>query len=303
MVSRKASVFKQIDAGVLSVGYSEYGPPGGDCIVLLHGFPYDANAYSEVAPILAAANYKVIVPYLRGYGPTHFLSSATVRSGQQAALGYDLHALLDALQIETTLLAGYDWGGRAACIVAALWPNRVKALVTGGGYAIQRIEVAMKPEEPEVELRYWYQYYFHGERGRAGLAHYRYEFCRLLWRLWSPDWRFDEATYARTASSFDNDDFVDVVVHSYRHRFGLAAGDPALEDIERQLAASPPITVPSLALEGGRDGVTPPWSSGQLDHLFVNALRREVIPKVGHNLPQEAPQKFAAAVLELARLS
>ena len=238
-------MLKQIDAGVLKVGYVEYGAPKGTCVVLLHGFPYDANAYSEVAPILVAAQYRVIVPYLRGFGPTRFLSSDVPRSGQQAALGHDLKALLDALQIETALLAGYDWGGRAACIVAALWPNRVIGLITGGGYNIQRLEGALKPQEPEAELRYWYQYYFHGERGRAGLAEYRREFCRLLWRLWSPNWQFDETLYAKTAESFENEDFVDVVVHSYRHRFGLAPGDPAFEDIERHLAVSPAITVPS----------------------------------------------------------
>ncbi len=294
-------MLKQIDAGVLSVGYVEYGAPKGICVVLLHGFPYDANAYSEVAPILAAANYRVIVPYLRGFGPTRFLSADTPRSGQQAALGYDLKALLDELQIETAILAGYDWGGRAACIVAALWPNRAIGLVTGGGYNIQRIEGALRPEKPEAELRYWYQYYFHGERGRAGLAEHRREFCRLLWRLWSPNWQFDEALYTKTAESFENEDFVDVVVHSYRHRFGLAAGDPAFEEIERHLAGSLTITVPSIALEGTGDGVTPVGCYSDLDHLFVSGFNRQVIPQVGHNLPQEAPHEFAAAVLEVSR--
>ncbi len=294
-------MLKQITAGVLSVGYEEYGAQKDNCVVLLHGFPYDVNAYSEVAPILALANCRVIVPYLRGYGPTRFLSSATFRSGQQAALGYDLIALLEELQIGTTLLAGYDWGGRAACIVAALWPNRVNGLVTGGGYNIQRIEGELKPEKPEVELRYWYQYYFHGERGRAGLTEYKHEFCRLLWRLWSPNWKFDEDTYAKTAPSFENDDFVDIVIHSYRHRFGLVAGDPIYEEIEKRLAFSPAITVRSIALEGAGDGVTPVGSYSHLDHLFVNGLKRQVIPLVGHNLPQEAPQEFAAAVLDVAR--
>ena len=296
-------MLKQIDAGVLKVGYVEYGAPNGMCVVLLHGFPYDANAYAEVAPLLGAAQYRVIVPYLRGFGPTRFLSSDVPRSGQQAALGQDLKALLDALQIETALLAGYDWGGRAACSVAALWPHRVTGLVTGGGYNIQRIEGALTPQEPEAELRYWYQYYLHGERGRAGLAEYRRAFCRLLWRLWSPNWRFDETLYAKTAESFENEDFVDVVVHSYRHRFGLAPGDPAFEDIERRLAVSPAITVPSIALEGTGDGVTPPGSYSHLDQLFVNGLQRHVLPQVGHNLPQEAPQEFAAAVLEVSRRS
>ncbi len=292
---------KQIEAGVLSVGYLEVGPPKGDCAVLLHGFPYDVNAFSEVALVLAAANFRVIVPYLRGYGPTRFLSPATPRSGQQAALGYDLKSLMDALQIETAILAGYDWGGTAACVVAALDPNRVHGLVITGGYKIQHIEGAQKPEPPENELRYWYQYYFHGERGRAGLAKYRREFCRLLWQQWSPNWQFDEATYAKTAESFENEDFVEVVIHSYRHRFGLAAGYPAYEEIERRLAATPMIEVPCIALEGGGDGVTPAGSYGHLDHLFTGGLTRRVIPRAGHNLPQEAPNDFAAAVLDLAR--
>jgi pimeloyl-ACP methyl ester carboxylesterase len=299
--SWKISMMKQIAAGVLSVGYAEYGAPKDKCVVLLHGFPYDVNAYIEVAPILAAANHRVIVPYLRGYGPTRFLSSDTPRSGQQAALGYDLKSLLDELQIETAIIAGYDWGGTAACVLAALYPKRVNGLVITGGYKIQQIDAAMKPEQPEDELRYWYQYYFHSERGRAGLAKYRREFCRLLWQQWSPNWEFDEEIYAKTAESFENDDFVDVVIHSYRHRFGLVAGDPAFEEIERRLAGSPVITVPSIVLEGAGDGVTPAGIYSHLDHLFVNGITRQLIPQVGHNLPQEAPQDFAAAILDLSR--
>jgi pimeloyl-ACP methyl ester carboxylesterase len=296
-------MLKQIVSGVLSVGYLEYGTPKGNCVVLLHGFPYDVNAYLEVAPILAAANHRVIVPYLRGYGPTRFLSSDTPRSGQQAALGYDLKSLLDALQIETAILAGYDWGGTAACVLAALYPKRVNGLVITGGYKIQQIEGALKPEQPEDELRYWYQYYFHGERGRAGLAKHRREFCRLLWKQWSPNWQFDEATYTKTAESFENNDFVDVVIHSYRHRFGLVVGDPTYEEIERRLAVSPVIAVPSIVLEGAGDGVTPVGIYSHLDHLFVNGLTKQLISQVGHNLPQEAPQAFAAAVLDLSRQS
>ncbi len=292
---------KQIKAGVLSVGYLESGPPDGNCVVLLHGFPYDVNAFSEVTPRLAAENLRVIVPYLRGYGPTRFLSPETPRSGQQAALGHDLKSLLDALHIESAILAGYDWGGTAACVLAGLYPKRVKGLVITGGYKVQHIEGALQPERPEDELRYWYQYYFHGERGRAGLAKYRREFCRLLWQQWSPNWQFDEATYAKTAESFENDDFVEVVIHSYRHRFGLAAGDRAYDEMEARLAVSPVIAVPSIALEGGGDGVTPAGSYRHLDHLFVSGLTRRVIPRAGHNLPQEAPNDFAQAVLELAR--
>ncbi len=294
-------MLKQVEAGVLSVGYLEYGPSEGNCVVLLHGFPYDVNAYSEVAPILAVANLRVIVPYLRGYGPTHFLSSETPRSGQQAALGYDLRSLLDTLQIETALLAGYDWGGTAACVLAALYPKRVTGLVVAGGYKIQQISGALKPAQPEEEQRYWYQYYFHGERGRAGLVKYRRELCRLLWKQWSPNWQFDEAVYTKTAESFENEDYVDVVIHSYRHRFGLVAGDPAFEEIEIHLAASPAIPAPCIALEGEGDGVTPVGSYGHLDHLFINGLKRQRIPQVGHNLPQEAPREFAAAVLDLSR--
>ncbi len=294
-------MLKQINAGVLRVGYLEFGPPKGNCVVLLHGFPYDVNAYSEVAPILAAANHRVIVPYLRGYGPTRFLSAETPRSGQQAALGYDLKSLLDALQIETAILAGYDWGGTAACVLAALYPQRVKGLVITGGYKIQQIKNALKPDRPEDEFRYWYQFYFHGERGRAGLAKYRRQFCRLLWQQWSPNWHFTEEIYTKTAESFENDDFVAVVIHSYRHRFGLVAGDPAFEEIESRLAESPIIAVPGIALEGEGDGVTPVGIYRHLDHLFVNGLTRRSIPRVGHNLPQEAPQDFAAAVLDLSR--
>jgi pimeloyl-ACP methyl ester carboxylesterase len=290
-----------IHAGTLNVAYLEYGPPQSNCVVLLHGFPYDVNAYSQVAPILAAAGHRVIVPYLRGFGPTRFLSSATPRSGQQAALGYDLRSLLDALQIGTSLLAGYDWGATAACVLAALAPERVSGLVIAGGYKIQQVAAALQPAPPDEELRYWYQYYFHGERGRAGLAKYRRELCRLLWQQWSPNWQFDEATYTQTAGSFENADFVDVVIHSYRHRFGLVAGDPAFEDIESRLALSPLITVPAIALEGAGDGVTPLGLYDHLDHLFVGGLARQVLPQVGHNLPQEAPQEFAAAVLSLLR--
>jgi pimeloyl-ACP methyl ester carboxylesterase len=268
--------------------------------VLLHGFPYDAHAYDEVAPRLAAAGCRVIVPYLRGYGPTRFLSPDTPRSGQQAVLGHDLLALLDALQIRDAVLAGYDWGGRAACVVAALWPERARGLVSGGGYNIQDIARSMEPQPPERELGFWYQYYFHSERGRAGLAQNRYELGKLLWRMWSPTWRFNEATYARTAASFDNPDFVDVVIHSYRHRFALAPGDPSVEDSERRLAAQPPITVPTIVLHGHDNGVSPVASSERHARLFKGPYERRVVPGVGHNLPQEAPAEFAAAVLALA---
>jgi pimeloyl-ACP methyl ester carboxylesterase len=290
----------QVTAGVLSVAYEERGAPSGTAVMLMHGFPYDVHAYDEVTPILVSAGCRVVTPYLRGFGPTHFLSPDTVRSGQQAALGHDLLALMDALAIRRAVLAGFDWGGRAACIVAALWPARVLGLVSGGdyGYNIQDIAGSLKPQAPEYELRYWYQYYFNTERGRAGLAQNRRALCKLLWQLWSPNWHFDEATYERTAASFDNPDFVDVVIHSYRHRYGVVSGDPACEDIERRLAVQPRITVPTIALHGAANGVLPSLGSGQRDR-FGTAYERRVLPGVGHNLPQETPQDFAAAVLSL----
>jgi pimeloyl-ACP methyl ester carboxylesterase len=292
-------VLRQITAGVLSVAYEETGPPDGAPVVLLHGFPYDIHAFDDVAPLLVARGCRVIVPYLRGYGPTRFRSAETPRSGQQAVLGHDLLALLDALSIGGAVLAGYDWGGRAACIVAALWPERVRGLVSCGGYNIQDIASSGTPQPPDAEYRYWYQYYFHGERGRAGLARYRRELGKLLWRLWSPSWKFDDTTYERTAASFDNPDFVDVVIHSYRHRFGLAPGDPAVEATEKRLAARPRITVPTVVLHGGDNAVAPVTTSERHAAMFADRFERCVIPGVGHNVPQEAPPEFAAAVLSL----
>ena len=290
---------KHIKAGVLDVAYEEFGAANATPVVLLHGFPYDVHAYGEVSPKLAAAGCRAIVPYLRGYGPTRFLAPDTPRSGQQAALGADLLALLDALEIEHAIVAGYDWGGRAACIVSALWPQRVRGLVTGTGYNIQYIPGSAKPSAPEREHQHWYQYYFHGERGRAGLEQNRREFCRLLWRLWSPQWDFDDETYNRTATSFDNPDFVAVVIQSYRHRYRLADGDPALEDIERRLESQPAITVPTVVLHGSDNGVSPVASSEAHRRHFTGPYERRVIPQVGHNLPQEAPGDFAGAVLSL----
>jgi len=288
-------------AGVLDVAYETVGPVSGPTVFLLHGFPYDVHAYDEVAPQLAAAGCRVITPYLRGYGPTRFLSAETPRSGQQAALGHDLLTLMDALEIRSAVLAGYDWGGRAACVVAALWPERAAGLVSGCGYNIQHIATSGKPDTPEQEHRLWYQYYFHGERGRVGLEHHRRDLGKLLWRLWSPAWKFDDATYDRTAASFDNPDFVAVVIQSYRHRYALAPGDPSLEDIERRLGALPPITVPTVVLHGEGDGVTPVDRSESHRRFFTGAYARQLIPIVGHNLPQEAPREFAAAVLNLVR--
>lgn len=292
-------MIKHIQAGVLDIAYEESGPAGGAPVVLMHGFPYDVRAYDEVAARLAATGRRVLVPYLRGYGPTRFLSADTPRSGQQAALGADLLAFLDALAIPSAVLGGYDWGGRAACIVAALWPERVRGLVTCNGYNIQNIAASAEPAPPEDEHRYWYQYYLHGARGAAGLARNRRDFCRLLWRLWSPNWRFDAATFERTALSFDNPDFVAVVVHSYRHRYALVPGDPAVEAIERRLAARPPIAVPSVVLDGGGDGVLFSGAIGRDAARFTGGYAHRLVPEVGHNLPQEAPGPFAEAVISL----
>lgn len=288
-----------LQAGVLDVTYQVQGPENGPPVLLLHGFPYDIHAYDEVAAALAAEGCRIYVPYLRGYGATRYLSADTPRSGQQAALAHDVLALLDALGLERATLAGYDWGGRAAGIVAALWPERVAGLVLGDGYPIQDIATAAtQPGSPEAELRLWYQYYFHGERGRAGLAEHRHDFCRLLWSLWSPSWHFSDATYALTAAAFDNPDFVDTVIHSYRHRYGLAPDDPVYAETERRLAAQPPISVPTTVLAGADDGVTPVQGEAAVARHFRGPFRYEVLPRCGHNIPQEAPAAFAAAVRE-----
>jgi len=288
-------------AGVLDIAWHGSGPAGGAPVFLMHGFPYDIHAYAEVAPLLAAAGCRVIVPYLRGFGATRFLERATPRSGEQAALGADLLALMDALAISRAVLAGYDWGGRAACVVAALWPGRCAGLVSYNNYNIQDIARALEPDTPENELRLWYQYYFHGERGRAGLAKDRRALTRLLWQLWSPAWKFDEATFARSAAAFDNEDFVDVVIHSYRHRYGLVAGDPAYADIERRLAPQPAISVPTITFDGADDGVRDPSPASAHAHRFTGPRSHRIVPGVGHNMPQEAPRVFAEAVLELVR--
>ena len=298
-VMAQQAALKRVRTRTLEIAYEESGPAGGTPVLLMHGFPYDARAYDEVAPRLAAAGCRAIVPYLRGYGGTRFLSADTPRSGQQAALGNDLLELLDALDVPSAALAGYDWGGRAACVVAALWPERVRCLVTANGYNIQNIAESVKPRPPDQEHRAWYQYYFHTERGRAGLAANRKEFTKLLWRLWSPNWKFDDATFDRTAVSFDNPDFVEVVIHSYRHRFGYAPGDPALEPVEQRLAAQPNITVPTITLIGGGSGLSGPTRAPDQKVHFTGPYQQRVIPVVGHNIPQEAPAVVADAVLEL----
>ena len=283
----------------LRIAYAAHGPADGPAVVLLHGFPYAPCGYDAVIPPLTAAGCRVVVPFLRGYGPTRFRHAATPRSGQQAALGQDLLDLMDALAIPRAILAGYDWGGRAASVVAALWPARVAGLVTCTGYNIQDIAAAAQPAAPEQEHRWWYQYYFHTERGRAGLTADRRGIARLLWQLWSPDWRFDVATFAASAAAFDNPDFVEVVIQSYRHRFGYAAGDPALAAIEAQLAARPTISVPTIAPHGESDGVGPVAGSAGHARFFTGRYERRVLPGIGHNPPQEAPASFARCVLDL----
>ncbi|MBC7391970.1 MAG: alpha/beta hydrolase [Variovorax sp.] len=290
---------KHIEAGVLDIAYFETGPADGPPVFLMHGFPYDIHTYAEVAPMLADAGCRVIVPYLRGYGATRFLDAATPRSGEQAALGADLLALMNALHVPRAVLAGYDWGGRAACVVAALWPERCAGLVSFNSYNIQNIAKGMEPEKAENEHRYWYQYYFHNERGRAGLEKDRRGITRLLWKLWSPTWTFDDATFERSAAAFDHPDFVDVVVHSYRHRFGLVPGDPAYDYIERQLAAQPPIAVPTITFDGIDDGVREPADASAHAAKFTGQRSHRLVPGVGHNMPQEVPRLFADAVLEL----
>ena len=288
-----------LDTPALRIAFEEHGPVQGPAVILLHGFPYSVRAYDAVTPALADAGCRVIVPHLRGFGSTR-LHAHTPRSGQQAALGADLLALMDALALPRAVLAGYDWGGRAACVVAALHPERVAGLVSVDGYNIQDIAASSKPLPPEQEHRYWYMYLLHSERGRAGLQADRHALCRLLWRLWSPTWQFDAATFEQSAASFDNPDFVDVVIHSYRHRFGLVPGDADLEHWERRLAAQPAITVPALVLHGGDDGVANP---DKPDHAsrFTGLYRQETVPGVGHNLPQERPDIFAQAVSGLVR--
>ena len=297
------AAIKRVRTPTLEIAYEDSGNAAGMPVLLLHGWPYDPRCYDAVMPPLAAAGCRVVVPYLRGFGATRFLSPETPRSGQQAALGNDLREFMDALSIARAVLAGYDWGGRAACIVAALWPERVHGLVTGNGYNIQDIAAAVKPVAPAQEHRFWYQYYFHTERGRAGLEQNRRALCRYIWQIWSPNWAFDDATYERSAAAFDNPDFVAVTIQSYRHRFGYAAGDPALEEIEQRLAAQPKIDVPTIALQGEADGIQPPAASASHGRFFAGPFERRVLPRIGHNPPQEAPGAVADAILQLSGAS
>ena len=299
--SRRLEPLHNVDAGVLNIAYYEAGPADGPAVMLMHGFPYDIHSYVDVAPQLAAQGCRVIVPYLRGYGPTRFRDSATPRSGEQAAIGADMMALMDALKIQRAVFAGYDWGGRAACIGAALWPERCIGLVCVNSYLIQDIANAMLPVRPEREVPYWYQYYFQIERGRAGLTANRRGITKILWEQWSPNWAFDEACLDRTAAAHDNPDYVDVVIHSYRHRYGLAESDPRYADIQQKLAALPPITVPAVTLDGEADGVAAATDGRSTAHRFTGKRVHRLVPNAGHNLPQEEPEAFAAAVMELIK--
>jgi pimeloyl-ACP methyl ester carboxylesterase len=299
--SKRLEPLHQVEAGMLNIAYYEAGPADGPVVMLMHGFPYDIHSYVDVAPMLAAQGCRVIVPYLRGYGPTRFLDKTDPRSGEQAAIGADMMELMDKLNIRRAVLAGYDWGGRAACVVAALWPERCIGLVSVNGYLIQDIAKAMVPVRPEREVPLWYQYYFQLERGRAGLAANRREIAKLLWTQWSPNWEFDDACFERTAIAHDNPDYVDVVIHSYRHRFGLADGEPQYAGMRRGLAALPPITVPTITLDGAGDGVAPATDGGASAAKFTGGRVHRVVPRAGHNLPQEAPEAFAAAVMELIK--
>ena len=290
---------KQIDAGLLNVGYAEAGPANGRPVILLHGWPYDIHSFVDVAPLLASAGHRVIVPYLRGYGTTRFLSSDTMRNGQPAAVAVDIVALMDALKIDKAVLAGFDWGARTANIIGALWPERCKAMVSVSGYLIGSQESGKLPLPPAAELQWWYQFYFATERGRAGYDKYRHDFSKLIWQLASPKWNFDDATFDRSAASFDNPDHVAVAIHNYRWRQGLAEGESKYDDIEKRLAASPVITVSTITMEGDANGAPHPDPSSYASKFAGKYAHRNITGGVGHNLPQEAPQAFAKAVVEV----
>ena len=294
---------KQIDAGVLNVGYAEAGPASGRPVILLHGWPYDIHTYVDVAPLLAAKGYRVIVPYLRGYGTTRFLSSETVRNGQPSAIAVDAIALMDALKIDKAILGGCDWGARTAGIMAALWPERCKGLVSVSGYLIGSQEAGKVPLPPKAELQWWYQFYFATERGRAGYEKYRRDFAKLIWQIASPKWAFSDATFDRSAAALDNPDHVAIVIHNYRWRLGLATGEQRFDDLEQRLAAAPIITVPTVTMEGDANGAPHPEPAAYAKRFSGKYAHRLITGSIGHNLPQEAPRAFADAVIEVDRLS
>ena len=290
---------KQIDAGLLNVGYAEAGPADGPAVILLHGWPYDIYSFVDVTPLLAQAGYRVIVPYLRGYGTTRFLSNDTVRNGQPAAVAADIVALMDALKIEKATLAGFDWGARTANIIAAAYPARCKAMVSVSGYLISSQESGKMPLPPSAELQWWYQFYFATERGRAGYEKYRRDFSKLIWQLASPNWNFDDATFDRSAQAFDNPDHVAIVIHNYRWRLGLAEGEARYDEIEKRLAQGPVITVPTITMEGDANGAPHPEPAAYAKMFSGKYSHRTITGGIGHNLPQEAPQAFAEAVVDV----
>jgi len=297
--STSFGALKQAEAGVLDVGYAEAGPPDGRAVILLHGWPYDIHSFAGAAPLLAAAGYRVVVPYLRGYGTTRFLSEATPRNGQQSVLAADVIALMDALGIGKAILAGFDWGARTANVVAALWPGRCKAMVSVSGYLIASQEANKAPLPPLAELAWWYLFYFATERGRAGYAKYRREFAKLIWQTASPKWKFDDATFNRSAAAFDNEDHVSIVIHNYRWRIGAAEGEARYDDLEKQLASGPVITVPAITLEGDANGAPHPDPGTYRAKFSGTYAHRTISGGIGHNLPQEAPQAFAEAIIDV----
>ncbi|HEY2049664.1 MAG TPA: alpha/beta hydrolase [Caulobacteraceae bacterium] len=293
---------RQVNAGLLDVGYADTGSPGAPTVILMHGWPYDIHSFAEVSSILAGRGWRVIVPYLRGYGSTRFLSAGTMRNGQQSVVALDIVALMDALKVEKAVLAGFDWGARTADIIAALWPERCAGLVSVSGYLIGSQAAGQAPLPPDAELQWWYQFYFATDRGRAGYAKYRREFNRLIWRLASPKWAFDDATFDRTAQAFDNPDHVDIVIHNYRWRLDLAQGEAKYDDLEAQLAKAPVIAVPTITLEGDANGAPHPDPSAYRAKFTGHYAHRTIGPGVGHNLPQEAPREFAQAVIDVAAM-
>lgn len=298
-MNKSFAALKQVDAGLLNIGYAEAGPADGPAVILLHGWPYDIYSYVDVAPLLASAGYRVIVPYLRGYGTTRFLSGETFRNGQQSVVALDVIALMDSLKIQKATLAGYDWGARTADIVAVLWPERCKALVSVSGYLIGTPEANKMPLPPKAELQWWYQYYFATERGRAGYDKYRHDFAKLIWQIASPKWDFDDATFDRTAASFNNPDHVAIVIHDYRWRLGLAEGEAKYDDLEKRLAEIPVITVPAITLEGDANGAPHADAASYRQKFSGKYAHRVITGGVGHDLPQEAPHAFAQAVVDV----
>jgi pimeloyl-ACP methyl ester carboxylesterase len=294
---------KQINAGTLNVGYAEVGPADGPAVILLHGWPYDIYSFVDVAPLLAAVGYRVIVPYLRGYGPTRFLSSDTMRNGQQSAVAVDLIALMDALKIEKATIGGFDWGGRTGCIVAALWPERCRALVAVSGYLIGSQEAGKTPLPPKAELQWWYQFYFATDLGRDGYKKYRHDFAKLIWQLASPKWNFSDATFDRSAAALNNPDHVAIVIHNYRWRIDLAQGEAKYDDLEKRLAASPTIAVPTITMEGDANGAPHPEPPSYANKFTGKYEHRTITGGIGHNLPQEAPRTFAQAIIDVAKIA